>query len=214
MVSTHSIVTLEQSIVIKCLAGLCLHAPFTPIWKHPIWKVAVIRSHVLMPYAEFQSSRPCHLLLHANYVLILFEYLLQIYKASVIVLAPGYTVSGIEVYKQKTHVCAHAHTHKSAHIHVHTCMHMAHPCAHTHAHTHNPPCHGKENKPRASYDILFFWPSGVLGISSGRLHCTNTGLNSSPHVAPHCHNIHCKINFSENLEDVSLSECQVSGTHW
>lgn len=111
--------------IFKCPAGLCPHAPFTPIRKHRIWKVAVIRSHVLNPCAEFQSSRPSHLLLHANYVLFLFEYLLQIYKASVIILAPGSTESGREVYKQKTH-------------------------AGPHTHTHNPPCHGKENKPRAS----------------------------------------------------------------
>lgn len=70
---------------------------------------------------------PNYLLFHANYVLILFEYLLQIYKATVVLLAPGYTQSGIEVYKQIKHI-------KKI----------------------NPPWHEKENKPRTSYDILFF----------------------------------------------------------
>ena len=74
--------------------------PFHTHLKQQIWKI-VIRNHLLTPYAEFKSCRLCHLLFHANYVLILFEYLLQIYKATVVLLPPSYMQSRIEVCKHK-----------------------------------------------------------------------------------------------------------------
>ena len=58
--------------------------PTLPIHSHlkaTCLECLVIRNYLLIPYAEFKSFRLPHLVLHANYVLILFEYLLQIYKA-------------------------------------------------------------------------------------------------------------------------------------
>lgn len=104
-----------------------------PSENQHVWNVAVSRKYLLIPHAEFKSSTQPHLLLHANYVLILFENLWQIYEATPVLTAPSYTQSGTEVYQNKNNKKNKDNINNK-----------------------KTPWHGQENKPKPSHNILFF----------------------------------------------------------
>lgn len=101
MVNTQEIAVLEQSILLLTVWMGCAYTPHSHPSESNIFGMSCHQEYLLIPHAEFKSSRLPHLLLYAKYVRILFEYLLQIYKATVVLLPPGYTQSGTEVKKKK-----------------------------------------------------------------------------------------------------------------